>query len=277
MTQNRELGVMLGTGQDQRDGRPHADRHRRAAVGPHLRLPAGRQGQLRGRPGGRRAAGGPAPTLRHGAGTARFLVRAVDYLAARRASASSSTSAPASRRADNVHEVAQRIAPEARILYVDNDPIVLAHARALMTSTPEGRTAFIHADLRQPETILDDPALRDVLDLGRPVALFLVGVLHHLHDDDPRGIVRPCSRAAVAAATSRLTPSADFDPAAMAGWPRPRSGPDPLRAAQPAERRGSSTGWRWSSRAGADPRVAARGACGGRNAVHGWAALARKP
>jgi len=73
---------------------------------------------------------------------------------------------------------------------VDNDPIVLAHARALMTSHPVGSTAFIHADLRDPDKILNDPRLRATLDLGRPVALMLIAVLHFLTEgDNPQGIV----------------------------------------------------------------------------------------
>ena len=148
-----------------------------------------------------------------------FLVRAVDYLVRKagiRQFLDIGTGIPS---LDNVHEVAQRIAPDSRILYVDNDPIVLAHARALMTSTEHGRTAFILADLRQPEVILADPALRDTLDLGRPVALFLVGVLHHLHDsDDPRGIVTTLLEALPSGSYFALTqPTADFDQAAMAG------------------------------------------------------------
>src|ERR1700727_665463 len=92
--------------------------------------------------------------------------------------------------ADNTHEVAQAIAPDSRVLYVDNDPIVLAHARALMTSHPGGSTAFIHADLRDPDKILNEPALRATLDLGRPVGLMLIAVLHFLTgEDNPRGIV----------------------------------------------------------------------------------------
>ena len=86
--------------------------------------------------------------------------------------------------ADNVHEVAQAVAPSARVVYVDNDPLVLAHARALLTSSPEGRTAYIHADLRDPAAILRDPATRDVLDFSQPVALMLVAVLHFLPDED---------------------------------------------------------------------------------------------
>jgi SAM-dependent methyltransferase len=148
-----------------------------------------------------------------------FLVRAVDYLvreAGIRQFLDIGTGIPSQ---DNVHEVAQRIAPESRILYVDNDPIVLAHARALMTSTEQGRTAFILADVRQPQAILDDPTLRNTLDLGRPVALFVVGVLHHLHNsDDPRRIVRTLLDALPSDSYFVLTqPTADFDPPAMAG------------------------------------------------------------
>jgi hypothetical protein len=84
---------------------------------------------------------------------------------------------------DNVHEVAQELAPSARIVYADNDPLVLAHARALLTSSPEGRTAYIHADLRDPESLLSNPTVREVLDFGQPIALMLVAVLHFVPDD----------------------------------------------------------------------------------------------
>ncbi len=91
--------------------------------------------------------------------------------------------------ADNTHEVAQRIAPESRILYVDNDPIVLAHARALLTSSPAGATAYIDADLRQPDKILNHPRLREALDLSQPVGLVLLAVLHFVDDtENPHGI-----------------------------------------------------------------------------------------
>jgi hypothetical protein len=90
----------------------------------------------------------------------------------------------------NMHELAQRVAPESRVVYVDNDPIVLAHARALLTSSPEGACAYIAADAREPETILADPKLGATLDLSRPVALMLFGFLHFLPDsDDPYGMV----------------------------------------------------------------------------------------
>jgi hypothetical protein len=90
----------------------------------------------------------------------------------------------------NVHQLAQGVAPDARVVYVDNDPIVLAHARALLTSAPEGATAYVDADLRRPEKILRDPALTDTLDLSRPVALMLVAVMHFITAEmDPYGIV----------------------------------------------------------------------------------------
>ena len=84
--------------------------------------------------------------------------------------------------ANNTHEVAQAAAPEARIVYVDNDPLVLAHARALLTSSPEGATQYIDADLHDPEAIVAQAAV--TLDLTRPVALLLIGVLGHVADHD---------------------------------------------------------------------------------------------
>jgi O-methyltransferase involved in polyketide biosynthesis len=83
----------------------------------------------------------------------------------------------------NLHEVVQRVAPESRVVYVDNDPIVLVHARALLTGDPAGRTAFIDADLRDPDAILASSLLRDTLDLSRPVALTLIAVVHFIQDD----------------------------------------------------------------------------------------------
>jgi hypothetical protein len=90
--------------------------------------------------------------------------------------------------ADNTHQVAQRIAPESRIVYVDNDPLVLAHARALLTSTPEGATAYIHADLRDPAKIMAEAA--KTLDFTQPIALILSGILGHVTDTgEARSIV----------------------------------------------------------------------------------------
>jgi hypothetical protein len=90
--------------------------------------------------------------------------------------------------AGNTHEVAQRIAPSSRVVYVDNDPMVMTHAQALLNSTPAGRTTYLEADLREPSKILGDPLLRDTLDLGEPVALMLVAVLHFIPG---RGAARP--------------------------------------------------------------------------------------
>jgi O-methyltransferase involved in polyketide biosynthesis len=118
-----------------------------------------------------------------------FLTRSINYLAQDagiRQFLDVGTGLPT---ADNTHQVAQRVAPEARIVYVDNDPLVLAHARALLTSTPEGATAYIHADLRDPDKILAEAA--ETLDFDRPVALILSGVLGHIVDlDEARSIVR---------------------------------------------------------------------------------------
>lgn len=91
----------------------------------------------------------------------------------------------------NLHETAQAAAPAARVLYVDNDPIVLSHARALLTSTPRGRTAYLDADLLDPSRIIRSAELRDTFDLDQPVALSLFSILHFVPDDrDPAGIVQ---------------------------------------------------------------------------------------
>ena len=91
--------------------------------------------------------------------------------------------------ADNTHDVAQRAAPESRIVYADYDPVVLAHARALLTSSPEGDTDYIEADLRETDTILS--AAARTLDFSKPVAILLLAVLHFIPDeDDPYAIVR---------------------------------------------------------------------------------------
>ncbi|WP_309094863.1 SAM-dependent methyltransferase [Streptomyces sp.] len=89
--------------------------------------------------------------------------------------------------AENVHQIAQRITPGSRVVYVDNDPVVLAHARALLTSGPEGRTDYIDADLRDPGRILEQAA--KTLDFDRPVALCLVAVLHFVADDEAYPLV----------------------------------------------------------------------------------------
>jgi len=148
-----------------------------------------------------------------------FLGRVVRYLAAEagiRQFLDIGTGIPT---VGNTHEVAQDVAPDAHVLYVDNDPIVLAHARALMTSHPSGATAFIEADLREPQRILADPALAATLDLSRPVALMLVAVLMYFRDeDDPRGMVSALVNALPSGSYLAVThPTADFNAEAMAG------------------------------------------------------------
>ncbi|KAA0942551.1 SAM-dependent methyltransferase, partial [Streptomyces apricus] len=89
----------------------------------------------------------------------------------------------------NLHQIVQAVRPDARVVYADNDPSVLPHAQALLTGTPEGATAFLDADVRRPEALLERAAA--VLDLDRPVALSLLAVLHFLPDDeDPYAVVR---------------------------------------------------------------------------------------
>ena len=116
-----------------------------------------------------------------------FLGRAVRFLAGQgiRQFLDVGTGIPA---ADNTHEVAQREAPDSRIVYIDNDPIVLLHAQALLKSTPEGACDYLQADLRDPDTILARAAR--TIDFGRPVALMLLAVLQFILDEqDPYGLV----------------------------------------------------------------------------------------
>ncbi|MET9497849.1 SAM-dependent methyltransferase [Streptomyces sp. NPDC006552] len=88
----------------------------------------------------------------------------------------------------NLHQIVQRIAPAAKVVYADNDPIVLRHAQALLVSNPDGRTDYIQADVREPGVILEHA--RTVLDFSRPIALSLIALLHFVADeDDPYGIV----------------------------------------------------------------------------------------
>jgi hypothetical protein len=125
------------------------------------------------------------PTIRIAAKeNRRFLRRVVSYLAEQegiRQFLDIGTGLPA---ADNVHEVAQSIDPTSRIVYVDNDPIVLAHARVLLRGAPQGATAYIDADIRTPSAILSDAELRATIDLDRPVALTLLAIMHFISDDD---------------------------------------------------------------------------------------------
>jgi hypothetical protein len=123
------------------------------------------------------------PTVRLSARENRqFLGRAVSYLAERegiRQFLDIGAGLPA---ANNVHEVAQAVDPRSRVVYVDNDPIVLAHARVLLQGTREGATAYIDADVRRPSSILTDPDLLATLDMTQPVALTLLAIMHFISD-----------------------------------------------------------------------------------------------
>ena len=113
--------------------------------------------------------------------------------------------------AENVHQIAQRIIPDARVVYVDNDPVVLTHARALLTSGPEGRTDYIDADFNNPAHILEQAA--KTLDFDEPIALCLVAILHFVADAEAYPIVRelmdalpPGSRLVLSHLTEDLNP-----------------------------------------------------------------------
>jgi hypothetical protein len=136
--------------------------------------------------------------------------------------------------AQNTHEVAQSIAPESRIVYTDNDPMVLAHARALLTSTPEGATDYLDADARDTARILH--AATSTLDFDRPIAVMLLGVLNFIGDDEEaRGIVRRLVAAvpsgsylAVAHPTTEIKP--EESAAAARQWNETATPPITLRS-----------------------------------------------
>jgi O-methyltransferase involved in polyketide biosynthesis len=123
------------------------------------------------------------PDMAHVARSVRyFLARAVRFLggeAGVRQFLDVGTGLPT---VDNTHEVAQRVNPAARIVYVDNDPLVLVHARALLSSHPDGRCAYVSADVRDPDAIIE--AARATLDLSQPVALMMLGIMGHIEDDE---------------------------------------------------------------------------------------------
>ena len=274
MPQNRELGVAVGTDPDELDtGVPQSARVYDFLLGGKDNYEADRA------VGAALIAQAPALSVMVRAQRA-LLARMVRHLvreAGVRQFLDIGTGIPS---ADNVHEVAQSLAPESRVLYVDNDPIVLAHARALMRSSAAGRTAFIQADVRRPEEILEHPSLSTVLDITKPVALLLIGIVHHLRDDDaPYDVVRRLvDRLPSGSYLAVVTPSADFDPPMMAAIaataersgipyvPRSRAETerffDGLELVEPGVV--PILGWRPDE----EPADV--------DAVHGWAGLARK-
>jgi len=118
--------------------------------------------------------------------------------------------------ANNTHEVAQAAVPQSRVVYVDNDPVVLSHARALLASDPAGATDYIEADLRNPRQILERAA--QLLDFSQPVAVMLMAILQHLEDaDDPYRVVATLLDAVPEGSYLALShPAKDIDAAAMA-------------------------------------------------------------
>src|SRR5215469_16352674 len=116
-----------------------------------------------------------------------FLGRAVRYLAAEAGITQFLDLGSGLPRVGNVHEVAQNVNPAARVVYVDNDPIVLLHSRALLVSDPLGKCEYIQEDIRNPEAILRNPATLATLDFGHPVALLLVAILHFFPDEEEPG------------------------------------------------------------------------------------------
>src|ERR687898_342645 len=187
-----------------------------------------------------------------------FLGRAVRYLAGEagiRQFLDIGTGIPTS---PNVHEIAQETAPDAHVVYVDNDPIVLAHARALMVSGSPGKTAYIDADLREPEKILTDSSLTDTLDLNKPVGLIMLATLMLLGDeDDPWGKVDTLKDALPSGSYFAISHHGqEFNPEAMAAnvAAAAQAGVTPLVT------------WRPVGGPPADP-----------NAAYLWAGVARKP
>jgi len=175
------------------------------------------------------------PRIRLIARTSRyFLARAVRYLAADagiRQFLDIGTGLPT---VDNTHQVAQHAAPASRIVYVDNDPVVLAHARALLTSSPEGVCDYVDADLREPGKILD--AAAGTLDFTGPIALMLMGIVGHIGDEHAYPIVRELINALPAGSYLALYDGSNVSEAfntAQDGYNQ--SGADPYFLRSPAQ------------------------------------------
>jgi hypothetical protein len=145
-----------------------------------------------------------------------LLVRMVRYLAVEAGIAQFLDLGTGIPSANNTHEVAQSVTPSARVVYVDNDPIVLGHARALLVSDPMGATSYLEADIRDPGPILDQAA--HLLNFSQPVAVMLMGVMHLISDeDDPSGIVARLIGAVPPGSYLAMShPAADIDADAMA-------------------------------------------------------------
>ena len=168
-------------------------------------------------------------------GNRAFMARMTRYLAAElgiRQFLDVGTGLPTS---PNLHEAAQQVDPTCRILYVDNDPIVLVHARALLRSAPEGRTAYLDADLRDTAAILESDQFRETLDLKRPIALTLIAIMQMFEDDEEaHGLVRRLMEPLAPGSTLSMTIVPD-DPEVEAGSAIYRARGLPLRTRSKAE------------------------------------------
>jgi O-methyltransferase involved in polyketide biosynthesis len=164
-----------------------------------------------------------------------FLARAVRYLAGEAGIRQFLDAGSGLPTADNTHEVAQRVTPESRIVYVDNDPLVLLHARALLASRPEGTCAYVDADVRDPGTILDAAAA--TLDFSQPVALMMLGILGHVGDDkEAQSIVRHLTGALPPGSYLALSDGASTSEARQQAHDRyARTGAVPYRLRSPAQ------------------------------------------
>ena len=177
-----------------------------------------------------------------------FLTRAVRYLAGEagiRQFLDVGTGLPT---ANNTHQVAQGVAPESKIVYVDNDPLVLAHARALLTSSPEGATEYLDADIRDPAAILDTAA--GLLNFTQPIALMLMGIMGHFTDEEAYPItsrlIAACRPAVISLCTTAPTRTRRSTKLRRATTKAARC---PTVSAAPRSSSGTSRAWNWWSRA----------------------------
>ncbi|HZG06125.1 MAG TPA: SAM-dependent methyltransferase [Streptomyces sp.] len=190
--------------------RAHSARMYDYYLGGHTNFPADREAA------GRALAAFPAALVAARANR-RFMHRSTRYLArsGMRQFLDIGTGIPTS---PNLHEVAQEVAPESRVVYADNDPIVLAHAQALLRSHPAGRTAYTQADVTDPAAVLNAPEVRETLDLERPVALSLNALLHFVPGEHRAHEIVEYFKKALpsgsALVISHATP--DFDPEGVA-------------------------------------------------------------
>jgi O-methyltransferase involved in polyketide biosynthesis len=153
----------------------------------------------------------------------RFMARVVHYLAAERGIRQFLDVGTGLPTVPNLHQVAQAVDPAARVVYVDNDPIVLVHARALLTSAQEGKTSYVDADLREPDAILGAPELRDTLDLSRPVALTLFAVIQHITEEEQAHQI-------IATLTEQLAPGSALAVSAVTNDSAPQNNPRAVAA-----------------------------------------------